>query len=237
MINAARSAAAIATAPTAPRASAALTGCWRPSVIGRPGRISWSLPKAMFEPQKETEPTIALKSEEDRDVQRLGVVAAGVAELRPRDQRHRATADAVEERDHLRHRGHLHVAGRRHADGGADHHAEDHQAPVAEACVSSVATTAIAMPTAAIALPRLAVRGRRQARQPVDEQAEGDDVAGLMQVTWKTEVATITIVRAAVGGRLGLGPRPQPWARLGLEHGQHAVGDHEAADDVRSSRT
>ena len=33
----------------------------RPTVIGRPGRISCSLPKAMFEPQKETEPTIAAK--------------------------------------------------------------------------------------------------------------------------------------------------------------------------------
>ena len=45
-------------------ASAKLTGCWAaPSVIGRPGRSSWSLPKAMFEPQKETEPTIAAKIE------------------------------------------------------------------------------------------------------------------------------------------------------------------------------
>ena len=34
-----------------------------PSVIGRPGRISWSLPNAMFEPQKETEPTIAANSD------------------------------------------------------------------------------------------------------------------------------------------------------------------------------
>ena len=28
-------------------------------VIGRPGSSSWSLAKAMFEPQNETEPTIA----------------------------------------------------------------------------------------------------------------------------------------------------------------------------------
>ena len=32
------------------------------SLIGRPGRISWSFPKAMFEPQNETEPTIAANS-------------------------------------------------------------------------------------------------------------------------------------------------------------------------------
>ena len=35
---------------------------WPGSLIGRPGRISWSLPKAMFEPQKEIEPTIAANS-------------------------------------------------------------------------------------------------------------------------------------------------------------------------------
>ena len=44
--------------------SSRLTICWaEPSVIGLPGRISWSFPKAMFEPQKETEPTIAANSE------------------------------------------------------------------------------------------------------------------------------------------------------------------------------
>ena len=44
--------------------STRLTICWpAPSVIGRPGMISWSLPKAMFEPQKEIEPTIAANTE------------------------------------------------------------------------------------------------------------------------------------------------------------------------------
>ena len=47
---------------------------------------------------------------EDRDVRRLARVAVRVAELRPRDQRDRAAADAVEQRDHLRHRGHPDVA-------------------------------------------------------------------------------------------------------------------------------
>jgi hypothetical protein len=31
--------------------------------MGRPGITSWSLPKAMFEPQKEIEPTMAAKTE------------------------------------------------------------------------------------------------------------------------------------------------------------------------------
>jgi hypothetical protein len=37
--------------------------CAEPKEIGRPGMISWSLPKAMFEPQNEIEPTIAAKTE------------------------------------------------------------------------------------------------------------------------------------------------------------------------------
>ena len=51
-------------AATARISSTRLTICWpAPSVIGRPGMISWSLPKAMFEPQKEIEPTIAANTE------------------------------------------------------------------------------------------------------------------------------------------------------------------------------
>ena len=38
--------------------------------------------------------------------------------LRQRDQRDRAAADAVEQRHHLRHRGHLHRARRDHSDHG-----------------------------------------------------------------------------------------------------------------------
>ena len=128
-------------------------------LIGRPGMISWSFPKAMFEPQNETEPMIAAN--------RIGISvlrARGrrprVPELDPRDQRHRAAADAVEQRHHLRHRGHLHAARRGDADRRADRHAEHDQAPVADAARrSSVAATAIAMPTAAIMLPRAPCAG------------------------------------------------------------------------------
>ena len=44
------------------RSSARLISCCSGSWIGRPGRISCSLPKAMFEPQKETDPMIAENS-------------------------------------------------------------------------------------------------------------------------------------------------------------------------------
>jgi hypothetical protein len=44
--------------------SARLNGCWpRPRLIGLPGRTSCSLPKAISDPQNETEPTIAANSE------------------------------------------------------------------------------------------------------------------------------------------------------------------------------
>ncbi len=144
------------------RGSAArrLTICWpAPSVIGRPGMISWSLPKAMFEPQKDTEPTIAANTEkiatyvgtpppdtrhtgvddraarqfvQDAEAVRVRAVGGAVAaELRPRDQEHGAAAHAVEQRHHLRHRRHLHLARRGHADGRAERDAEHDQAPVA----------------------------------------------------------------------------------------------------------
>ena len=143
-----------------PRAAARLTNCCAgPSLIGRPGRISCSLPNAMFEPQKEIEPMIAANSEGSPRRSALSV-AAGVAELGPRDQRHRAAADAVEQRHHLRHRGHLHLARRGDADGGADRRRRGRSGPSCRIpAISSVATTAIAMPTAAMRLPRTAVRG------------------------------------------------------------------------------
>jgi hypothetical protein len=55
----------MSTAPaTASTSSTRLTICWaEPKLIGRPGMISWSLPKAMLEPQKDTDPTMAANSE------------------------------------------------------------------------------------------------------------------------------------------------------------------------------
>ncbi len=65
--------------------------CWPGSWIGRPGRISCSLPNAMFEPQKEIEPTIAAN--------RIGIScsSSGLTPVSSRDSRYstneiRATA-------------------------------------------------------------------------------------------------------------------------------------------------
>ena len=48
-------------AATIPISSTTLITCWPGTASGRVGIRSWSLAKAMFEPQKETEPTTAAK--------------------------------------------------------------------------------------------------------------------------------------------------------------------------------
>ena len=98
------------------------------------------------------------------------------AELRPGDQEHRAAADAVEQRDHLRHRGHLHLARRRHADGGAQRDAEGDQAPVA---LERVEQRGDHRDRHADGRDAVAAHGGGRAREPaqtLDEQREGDDV-------------------------------------------------------------
>ena len=120
-------------AATIPISSTTLITCCPGTASGRVGIRSWSLAKAMFEPQKETEPTTAAK--------RIGISSSSgivlaerdpVADLRPGDQGDGAAADAVVEGDHLRHLGHLHADRGDHADGGADPEAERDQAPVAD---------------------------------------------------------------------------------------------------------
>ena len=71
-------------------------------------------------PERDEAAREADRADERREEHRSDLVAREVAgrrrqavELRRRDQRGRAAADAVEERDHLRHRGHLHAGGPR----------------------------------------------------------------------------------------------------------------------------
>ena len=148
-------------AATMPISSSALITCWPGTASGRVGIRSWSLAKAMFEPQKETEPTTAAKRTGIRVSS--GIVLAErdpVADLRPGDQRHGAAADAVVEGDHLRHLGHLHAdrGDRRRPRCRSRGRATIRpQLPIPSS--SSVVTTATAMPTAATRLPCLAVVG------------------------------------------------------------------------------
>ena len=92
----------------APRAA----GSCRPSA---PGDVSaaltrpWSFAKATMLPAKEPSRS-APRARSPRRRWRSRSPGSGdrVVELRDRDQRRRAAADAVEQRHHLRHRGHLH---------------------------------------------------------------------------------------------------------------------------------
>ena len=78
-------------AATMPISSTALITCWPGTASGWVGIRSWSLAKAMFEPQKETEPTTPAK--------RTGISVSSGIVTRPReipwrisDQAIRATA-------------------------------------------------------------------------------------------------------------------------------------------------
>ena len=64
--------------------------CWPGTFTGCPGRIPWSLPKAMFEPQKETEPTTAAKRTGISSSR--GMVSPSEIPWRISDQAIRATA-------------------------------------------------------------------------------------------------------------------------------------------------
>ena len=94
-------------------------------MIGRPPISSCSFANAIIEPANEIEP-INAESTIARLMSTFGAPGSGqdAVQLGERDECRRAAADAVEERHHLRHRGHLHAARRERAEAAADHHAE-----------------------------------------------------------------------------------------------------------------
>ena len=167
-------------AATMPISSTTLITCCPGTASGRVGIRSWSLAKAMFEPQKETEPTTAAKRIGNQRVERDQLSpsrsADPVADLRPGDQRHGAAADAVVEGDHLRHLGHLHADRGDHADRGADPEAERDQAPVADPVEQQRGDDGDRHADGGDQVARLAVVGWVPLFDPDDEEREGDDV-------------------------------------------------------------
>ena len=158
---------------------------WLPgNTIGRPVISSCSFANAISEPEKLTAP-ITHASSVGSSVS--SGISPGVGDqlvvLRQRDQRHRAAADAVEQRHHLRHRGHLHRARR-----------DRRRSPCRSRCrrrsarssrsrwSSSVATTAIAMPTAASDVAPARRARVAQAPDAEDEQHRRHEVAGVDEV-------------------------------------------------------
>ena len=106
--------AATTAAATVAAKSSAFTIFWPGKTSGRPGSSSWSLPNATMLPENEIEP-ITAENMIPTTTSPVQVVRERreAMELGRGDQRRRAAADAVEDRDHLRHRGHAHHARRR----------------------------------------------------------------------------------------------------------------------------
>ena len=214
-----------------PAAAALIDLLARARAIGRLGiRISWSLPKAMFEPQKETEPTIAANSDGITNVE-LEVVAKPSVSWRNSDQAISATAPPPTPLNSATICG-IAVIFTWRADGDADGRADRRgramirpQLPIPSGRAAS-RRRAIAMPTAAMRLPRTAVRGPVSPHQPEDEQARtrrcrGRDEVGLLDEGRGERQAHVPASSASCLG-----------AGLRLEHLEHPVGDQEAADDV-----
>ena len=90
-------------------------------MIGLPLMMPISLPEAMSEPVKVTAADHDVEDDEDassRPGPRLS--PREPEEVLDRHEGRRAAADRVEERDELRHLGHLHGAGRVEAEAAAD---------------------------------------------------------------------------------------------------------------------
>jgi hypothetical protein len=132
------------------------------SFMGRPGRISWSFPNAMFDPQNEIEPTIAPKSSKisDRSAQvppkwwRYSTHAIS-ATAPPPTPLNSATICGIAVIRTLRAAGTPTAVPITIPRMISQTVLEPWNSPLRR----SVAATAIAMPSAAILLPRTAVRG------------------------------------------------------------------------------
>ena len=148
--------------PTQITNSARLMNDWPGSLIGRPGRISWSFPNAMFDPQNEIDPTIAANSDgistfnanDPPNAWRYSIHAM-IATAPPPTPLNSATICGIAVIRTVR------AAGTPTAVPITSPRAISHGVldPESTCGVSSVATIAIAIPTAAILFPRTAVRG------------------------------------------------------------------------------
>ena len=146
--------------PTAASSTSRFSGCCsRPTVIGRPGRISCSFPNATLEPQNDADPTIAANSDATAT---YAASWSNPALLRNSTHAINAIAPPPTPLNSATICGIAVIFTRRAAGTPtavpiATPSRISHQLP--SPGVSSVATTATAMPAAAIMLPRTAVFG------------------------------------------------------------------------------
>ena len=210
--------------------------CWPGNWIGRLGISVLELAEGDVRAPEGDRADHRREEDRDQDVERdARAPGRDVPELRPGDQRRRAAADAVVEGDHLRHLGHLHAERGDHPDGGPDQRSRPAiRPPVADHVrASSVIAIAIAIPAAAIRLPRRAVRRVGPLPDAEDEQGEGDDVAGGDEVAvWRQRSEGCHSTGLPRASRSAGSASVFGFRLPAAEHAEHAVGDHEAADDV-----
>ena len=150
-----------------------LTTFWPGKTIGRPLTSSCSFANATTEPANEIDPISAERTIETVS-SRTG--SSGVVPLGERDERGRAAPDPVEDRDHLRHRGHPHVARPDDADHAADDEPDDHQQPVPDAVQEERRPDREEHPRPADPVPLARVARRREELQRDDEADDRDEV-------------------------------------------------------------
>ncbi len=158
--------------PTQTSSSTRFSSCWPGSLIGRPGRISCSFANAMFEPQKEIEPMIAANSD--------GIIAFAYQSPSGPGKPWRNSAQAISATapppTPLKSATICGIAVIFTLSAEGMPTAVPITMPTAIRTavspsgrtpgISSVATTAISIPTAAILLPRTAVFGPARPRRP-----------------------------------------------------------------------
>src|SRR5690606_22216864 len=144
-------------------------------------------------------------NEVDQVFQFLGFQVAGC-----RHHQGRATAKAVECRDHFRHLGHLHALGHHHADRGTNCQAQGNVAVADDIVVRQRGNYRDQHTQGRQLIAAHRCFGQRHAFNTVDKQYGGNQITKVDQSLHRK------------------GP-----SRLFLfEHVQHAIGHHEATDDV-----
>ena len=112
-----------------------------------------------------------------------------------RHERCRAAAAAVEDRDHLRHRGHLHGASEVDADDRADREAREDDVPLDRCLARTSRSSAMTMPAIERRLPKRAVFGELMYLSPRMNKIPVIKYATLYHVAYAVTVAFMLVVR------------------------------------------
>ena len=194
----------------------ALICCWFGYEMARPEISSCSLPKAIMLPENEIEPMITPSTIETISPRPMSALCWNSTN----ETSAAGATHAVEYSDHLRHGGHLDRACRVDRDHGPMARPTRINQRLFSPGMKSVATTAIAIPSAAIWLPRRAVAGELSSLRPTMKQTAAMRYATLIKRRGYREPSPLLASR----------PGALPCGGFSPKHLEHAV--HEAAEDI-----